>query len=119
MPIIPCPQCNRKMSSNASFCSRCGYTEGEVSEETRNVIQSRRLRDRVYHLSMVSYAVISVFVGGFGWFLWATNGFENKPSSGPFILMGISALGYMVVRVLLLRTRQKQKALRKQSSRWS
>ena len=99
------------MSSNAAFCSRCGYTEGEMSEEQMQVMHSRRLRERIYHLSMVSYAVISVFVGGFGWFWWSSGGFEHRPGSGPFILMTITAIAYLVVRGLLFRCRQQRKEL--------
>jgi hypothetical protein len=105
------------MSSNAAFCSRCGYTEGEMSEEQMDVMRSRRLRDRIYHLSMVSYGVISVFVGGFGWFWWSSGGFEHRPGPGPFILMTITAVAYLVVRALLFRNRQKLSALRKKKIR--
>jgi hypothetical protein len=104
------------MSSHAAFCSRCGYTEGEISDEQRDILRMRQLRDRVYHLSMTSYAVITVFGGGFGWFWWSSGGFEHRPAPGPFILMGAAGLAYLVVRVLLFRSRQKLKGLRKREA---
>lgn len=82
-----------------------------------DVMRSRRLRDRIYHLSMVSYGVISIFVGGFGWFWWSSGGFEHRPGPGPFILMTITAVAYLVVRALLFRNRQKLSALRKKKIR--
>jgi len=88
-----------------------------MSEEQRIVMQSRRLRDRIYHLNMVSYAVISVFMAGFGWFWWSSGGFEHRPGPGPVILMTVSAVAYLAVRVFLFRNRQKQQALRKKKVR--
>ena len=95
------------------MCPGCGFTTGEVSEEQLEVFRLRRLRDELYHLNMTSYSVITVFVGGFGWYWWDSGGFQYLASSGPFILMGLAAVAYLVVRVMLFRNRQKQKALRK------
>lgn len=99
------------------FCSRCGYTEGDLSEKQLHLLHSRRLREKIYQISMVSYAVISVFAVGFGWFWWSSGGFEHRPGAGPYILMGITALAYLVVRALLFRNRQKLSALRKKKTR--
>jgi len=86
---------------------------GEVSAEQIAVFQARKQRDRIYQLNMISYAVITAFVAAFGWYWWDSGGFEHQSSSGPFILMGIAAVAYLFVRVLLFRSRQRQKALRK------
>lgn len=82
-----------------------------------DVMRSRRLRDRIYHLSMMSYGVISVFVGGFGWFWWSSGGFEHRPGPAPFILMAATAVAYLFVRAMLFRNRQKLSALRKKKFR--
>jgi len=101
------------MSSKAVMCPKCGFTAGEVTAEQLDIFRARRLRDRIYHLSMISYAVMTVFVGGFGWYWWDSAGFQNRSSAGPFILMGLSAVAYLAVRALLFRNRQKHKELRK------
>jgi membrane protein YdbS with pleckstrin-like domain len=113
MAIIACPECGKKISSHAPICSHCGFQKGEISEEQLAVFQARKLRDRIYHLNMISYAVITAFVAAFGWYWWDSGGFEHQSSAGPFILMGLAAVAYLFVRVLLFRKRQQQKALRK------
>ena len=113
MAIIACPDCGKKISSRAVICSWCGFQLGEVTEEDLEVFQARKLRYDRYRLNMISYAVITLFVGGFGWYWWDSQGFLRPPSYGPFTLMGVAALGYIVVRVFLFRNRQRQKALRR------
>ncbi len=112
MSIIACPECGKKISSRAALCTYCGFQLGEVTEQDIEVFRSRRLREERYRLSMASYAVIAVFLAGFGWYWWASGGFVAPLSRGPLALMGLAALGYLVVRVMLFRNRQRQKALR-------
>ena len=113
MAIVDCPECGKKISSHAPICSHCGFQMGEVSEEQFEVFRARKLRDKIYHLNMISYAVITAFVAGFGWYWWDSGGFEHRSSAGPFILMGLAAVAYLFVRVLLFRNRHRQKVLRK------
>lgn len=117
MAIITCPECGKKISSRAPICSYCGFQMGEVSEEQLAVFRARKLRDRIYHLNMISYAVISAFVSAFGWYWWDSGGFEHQSSAGPFILMGFAAVAYLLVRVLLFRNRHRQKVLRQKQFR--
>jgi hypothetical protein len=112
MTIIACPDCNRKISSRTAICSYCGYQLGEVTEADLAVFRARRLRDRIFRLNMTSYAVITVFIGAFGWYWWDSGGFSGASSPGPFILMGLAASAYLVVRALLFRSRQVQKSMR-------
>lgn len=112
MSIIPCPECGKKISSRAALCSYCGFQLGPVTEHDRKVFRARQLRDRIYRLNMTSYAVITVFLGGFGWYWVDSKGFVQPPSVGPYILMGLAAVVYLVVRALLFRSRQLRKAMR-------
>jgi hypothetical protein len=86
---------------------------GEVTEQDIEVFKARRLRDRIYRLNMISYLVITVFVAAFGWYWWDSRGFVERPSAGPFILMGLAALAYLVVRAFLFQNRRIQKELRR------
>ena len=61
---------------------------------------------------MISYAVITVFIAAFSWYWWDSRGFSGASSVGPFILMGLAAIAYLVVRALLFRSRQVQKSMR-------
>ena len=117
MSIIPCPECSKNISSRAAICSYCGFQLGDVSEEDLEIFRARRLRDRIYRLNMISYAVITAFVAGFGWYWWDSAGFVQPPTVGPFILMGAAALAYVVVRAFLFRARQERKRMRSQSIR--
>jgi hypothetical protein len=112
MSIIACPECSKKISSRTPICTYCGFQLGDVSETDLEVFRARKLRDRIYRLNMSSYAVITVLVAGFGWFWWESQGFGKPSSAGPLILMGLSALAYLVVRALLFRSRQVLKSMR-------
>lgn len=112
MTIIACPECNKKISSHAAICAYCGHQSGEVTQADLELYQVRKLRDRVYRLNMISYAVITVFVAGFGWYWLDSGGFGEASTMGPLILMGLAAVAYLVVRALLFRSRQVQKSIR-------
>lgn len=112
MSIIACPECGKKISSRAALCSYCGFQLGEVTEKDLEVFRARKLRDRIYRLNMTSYAVITVFVGSFAWYWADSGGFVEPPSAGPFVLMGLAAAAYLVVRAFLFRSRQQRKAMR-------
>jgi uncharacterized membrane protein (DUF485 family) len=115
MSIIACPDCGKKISDKAPICSHCGYQLGEASEEDRAIFEARKLRDQIYRLNMISYLVITVFLVGFGWYWWASAGFTQMPGVGSFVLMGLAAMAYVVVRVLLFRARQRRKKMREQA----
>ena len=114
MSIIACPECNKNISSKAVICQNCGFQLGEVTEEDLAIYRARKLRDRIYRLNMISYLVITVFVAAFGWYWWDSRGFSEPSSLGPFILMGMSAIAYLVGRVFLFRARQQRRAMRQQ-----
>jgi len=112
MTIIACPDCNRKISNQTPICNFCGFQLGEVTETDLAVFRARKLRDHIYRLNMISYAVITVFIAAFSWYWWDSRGFSGASSVGPFILMGLAAIAYLVVRALLFRSRQVQKSMR-------
>ena len=112
MTVIACPDCNKKISSRTVICSYCGHQLGEVTETDLAVFRARKLRDRIYKLNMSSYAVITVFIAAFAWYWLDSRGFSEVPSLGPFILMGLAAIAYLVVRALLFRSRRVQKLMR-------
>lgn len=112
MSIISCPECSKEISSRAVICNNCGFQLGEVTESDLQVFQARKLRDRLYRLNMISYAVITVFIAGFCWYWWDSRGFVQMSSPGPFVLMGLAASAYVVVRAMLFRNRQLRKSMR-------
>jgi hypothetical protein len=116
MAIIACPNCAKKISSRAALCSYCGFELGEATEEDFERFRGRRLRDQRYRLSMVSYAVMTVVLAAFGWYWWDSEGFAAPPSRGPLILLGVAAVAYLGVRVMLFRNRQRLKALQREGS---
>jgi len=116
MAIIACPDCGKKISSHAVLCSYCGFELGEATEHDIEIFRSRKLRDQRYRLNMMSYLVITVFVGGFAWYWWDSRGFVAPPSGGPLVLMGLAALAYVVVRALLFQNRRVQRAMQREKA---
>lgn len=112
MPLINCPNCNRNISDVTAMCPYCGFRRGEVSDERARELRRRMLRDRIYHLSMISYAAIALFLAAFGWYWWESAGFLKLPTSGPVALVALSSVGYLSVRVLLFRARRMLRRLR-------
>jgi len=108
--IISCPGCKKNISSHTTLCPYCGFQRGEVSEEQLTEFQRRKLRDRIYHLKMTSYAALALLITAFGWFLVETSSFQQMPPKGPYVLFFIGTLGYLIVRVYLYKFKS---ALRK------
>jgi len=103
------------MSSRAVICSHCGFQPGKATEEDLAVYRARRLRDRIYHLNMISYGVMTLFLGGFGWYWWDSAGFTQPPTAVPLTLTWLTGAAYLVVRVMLFRSRQLRKAMRQKA----
>jgi TRAP-type C4-dicarboxylate transport system permease small subunit len=76
------------------------------------VFRARRLRDRIYRLNMISYGVITLFLGAFGWYWWDSAGFTQPPTAVPLSLTWLTGAAYLVVRAMLFRSRQLHKAMR-------
>ncbi|NND45345.1 MAG: hypothetical protein HKN58_08475 [Xanthomonadales bacterium] len=111
MALIRCPGCGQRVSDVLSMCPNCGHVRGEVDDERLLEFQRRKLRDHVYHLNMTSYVVITVFLGGFGWYWWDTSGFQERASFGPIALLGVSTVAYLAIRGFLFNARRKLKKL--------
>ena len=112
MAIISCPSCEKNISSRSNLCPYCGFKRGEVAEEQLKELQRRKLRDRIYHMKMSSYAALLLLMVAFGWYMTGMSGFQYEGSYGPFILFTIGAVSYLVIRVYLF---QFKAALRKLS----
>jgi hypothetical protein len=113
MSIVSCPKCGNKISSLAKICLHCGHLRTEADDDESLVFRQRQVRDRIYHLKMTSYAVMAVFLAAFSWYWWESDGFIRHSSSGPWILMGLSAFGYLIVRALLYQAQRKQRQLKR------
>lgn len=110
MAIIACPSCEKLISSRTMLCPYCGFQRGEVTEADLKEFRRRKLRDRIYHLKMSSYAALTLLVAAFGWYLQATRWFQHPSTIGPYIVFAVGTLAYLVIRVLLFRSKM---ALRK------
>jgi len=113
MSIVSCPKCGNKISSLAKICLHCGNLRTEVVDEQSLVFRQRQVREKIYHLKMTGYAVMAVFLAAFSWYWWESGGFVRLSSSGPWILMGLSAFGYLIVRALLYQAQRKQRQLKR------
>ena len=103
MAIIACPGCEKNISSHTMLCPYCGFQRGEVAEEELREFRRRKLRDRVYHLKMASYAALTLLIAAFGWYMADTSGFQYRSSAGPYIMFTVGAACYLVIRVYLYK----------------
>lgn len=110
MAIISCPSCNKPISSRTSLCPYCGFERGEVAEEQLQELRRRKLRDRIYHLKMLSYAALTILLIAFGWYVMETSGFQYRSPAGPYLLFAVGGVCYSVVRIYLYKYKS---ALRK------
>ena len=110
MAIINCVKCEKPISSRTVLCPYCGFQSGEVVEEQLKEFRRRKLRDRIYHLKMTSYAALTLLIAAFGWYLHDTQWFQVRSGIGPYLLFATGALAYFVIRVFLFRSKM---ALRK------
>ncbi len=115
MSIVVCPECGNKISSLAKICLHCGRIRDVPDDPQSLVFRQRQARERVYHLKMASYAMLTALLTAFSWYWWETAGFQQPSSAGPYILMGLSGLAYLVVRVLLYQAQRKYRELRRKT----
>lgn len=103
MALAQCPNCDKKISSQVRLCPYCGFKRGEVDEEELKEFRRRKLRDRVYHLKMASYAALTLLVAAFGWYWADTESFQYQSSLGPYLLFSLGAVIYLVIRIFLFK----------------
>lgn len=110
MAIVSCPSCDKKIPSRAMLCTHCGFQRGEVAEEQLKEFRRRKLRDRIYYLKMASYVALTLLIGGFGWYMGETAGFQYRSSVGPYAMITVGAVAYLIIRLYLYKNKT---ALRK------
>ena len=113
MSIVSCPQCGNKISSLAKICLHCSARRVDSSDEQSPVFRQRQAREKVYRLKMTTYAVLTVLLAAFAWYWWESSGFAQRSSAGPFIVMGVSGLAYLIVRVLLYQAQRNVRELKR------
>jgi len=110
--IVNCPKCDKNISSLTLVCPYCGFERGEVAEDELQETRRRKIRDRIYHLKMASYAALALLLAAIAWYMKDTDGFQHRASVGPYILFTIGAAIYLVIRVLLFRFDSALKKIR-------
>ena len=111
MAIVSCPSCDKPISRRTMLCPHCGFQRGEVSEEQLKEFRRRKLRDRIYHLKMASYAALTLLVAAFGWYLVETDSFQQRSSEGPYIMFTVGSVIYLAIRVYLYKFKTALKKL--------
>jgi len=76
-----------------------------VDEEGVREFRRRELRDRVYHLKMASYGVLTLLLAAFGWYWVETESFQYQSSMGPYVLFAGAAAAYVVIRIFQFKSR--------------
>ncbi len=113
MAIVSCPDCDRNISSQTVLCPYCGFERGESAEQELKEFRRRKLRDRIYHLKMASYAALTLLVASFAWYMMDTSGFQHRASMGPYALFTAGSAAYLVIRVYLFMAKAALKKTRR------
>ena len=111
MAIISCPSCDKNISSHTMLCPFCGFERGETAEEALKEFRRRKIRDRIYHLKMISYIALTLLAAAFGWYMVDTSVFQHRASMGPYALFTIGAAFYLVIRVYLFMAKSALKKI--------
>lgn len=114
MAIVKCPKCDHRISSIVMLCPECGFQRGEVDEDVLRESRRREIRDRVYHLKMASYAVLTLLLAAFGWYWVETESFRNQSGIGPYVLFVIGSVAYLVIRILLFKSNIALRKIKRQ-----
>ena len=113
MSLVACVQCGKQISSQALMCLHCGTVKSDITDDQQLTLNKRKIREKIYHLNMFSYAVMTVFGVGFAWYWVQSGGFFLPTGKGPFYVMGSMVLVYLGVRVMLVKAQREQRALNK------
>lgn len=103
MAIIKCPRCDSRISSLTRQCPQCGFERGQADQDDMRELRRRKIRDRVYHLKMSSYGVLTLLLAAFAWYWVETDSFQYQSPMGPYVLFSISAVAYIVIRIYLFK----------------
>ncbi|WP_440053273.1 hypothetical protein ACSLBF_10000 [Pseudoalteromonas sp. T1lg65] len=108
MAIATCPSCSKSISSKHQVCPHCDVKLGDVSEEDRNRMASRRKAKRQQSLLNYSFVSLILVLGGFLYI------YSKQPAPGSTemllcrIAIGIGALWYLINRALLVVLKKKK-----------
>lgn len=72
-------------------------------------LRRRIYREKRYRLTMRSYVALTVFTIGMLWYWVESGGFNSPPEKGPVIVLAIGALGYFVIRVMMILLKMRNK----------
>ena len=112
MAIINCPNCDNNISSLTTVCPYCDFERGEVAEREIKEFRRRKIRDQIYYLKMASYGALTLLLLAFGWYMTDSAGFQQRASSGPYILFTVGAVIYLLIRALLFKSSSALKKIR-------
>jgi hypothetical protein len=111
MAIVSCPGCEKHISSHTKVCPYCDFRRDAVAEERLRELSRRKLRDRVYHLKMASYAALVLLIAAFGWYLVESPDLQGKPSIGSYVLFTVGTVCYLLIRINLHKFKAALKKL--------
>jgi hypothetical protein len=99
MAIIHCPNCSRRISSQAPVCPHCDVALGELSPEEQERLTVRRWKRQLYRAANLSYLALTFLViGAIWWWFYGPEGWVLPPPMGGIALVVVGAALYLVAR---------------------
>ncbi len=105
MALINCPRCGERFSSQLSGCPDCGLNPSNTDIAALKKTALRAFRVRIYRLKMTSYTALTLLTAGFIWYYVDSEQFTQSVGNGIWVLMGVGIFAYVVIRLLMLKTK--------------
>ncbi len=105
MALINCPRCGNRFSSQLSDCPDCGLDPEKTDIAALKKSALRAFRVRIYRLKMTSYMALTLLTAGFIWYYTDSEQFTESVGNGIWVLMGVGIFAYVVIRVLMVKTK--------------
>lgn len=99
MAIIHCPNCSRRISSQATVCPHCDFALAELSPEEHERMKARRRKRQLYRAANLSYLALTFLViGAIWWWFFGPEGWVMPPPMGGISLIVVGSALYVVAR---------------------
>jgi len=113
MAIIVCPQCAKRISSQATTCNHCGFELQTTDADEQQKVTRKRLRKIKTRLTSIAFLSILLFTSGILMTYYHIAETESSELLMGNAMMLIGFISFGVVRILLAVNKKQIRANRR------